>query len=115
MTCVESRMLPTIPANIIRPQIPPSQLIVWITDRKMWIAFGSTLYGLTSTSPCSPPSCNIVNCRKFTIPTNELESKAKRELMGAREEDGDADKEGEEEVLHVYPLQLVAHILAPLQ
>ena len=35
--------------------------------------------------------------------------------MGAWEEDRDADKEGEKEVLHVDPLQLVAHILAPLQ
>ena len=42
-TWVESRVLPTIPANIIRPQIPPSQLIVWITARKMWSAFGTTL------------------------------------------------------------------------
>ena len=37
------------------------------------------------------------------------------ELMGAGEEDRDAGEEGEEEVLHVDPLQLVAHILTPLQ
>ena len=37
------------------------------------------------------------------------------ELVGAREEDGDAGKEGEEEVLHVDPLQLKPHMFTPLQ
>ena len=37
------------------------------------------------------------------------------ELMGAREEDGYAGKEGEQEVLHVDPLQLKPHMFTPLK
>ena len=51
---------------------------------------------------------------KLTCPKNDPED-MDGELMGAWEEDGDAGKEGEEEVLHVDPLQLKPHMLAPLQ
>ena len=37
------------------------------------------------------------------------------ELMGSREEDRDARKEGEQEVLHVDPLQLEADMLTPFE
>ena len=37
------------------------------------------------------------------------------ELVGSREEDGDACKEGEEEILHVDPLQRKSDMLAPFQ
>ena len=37
------------------------------------------------------------------------------ELVGAREEDGDAGKEDEQEVLHVDPLQLEADMLTPFE
>ena len=37
------------------------------------------------------------------------------ELVGSWEEDGDACKEGEEEILHVDPLQRESDMLAPFQ
>ena len=37
------------------------------------------------------------------------------ELMGAGEEDRDAGEEGEEEVLHVDPLQSKADVFTPFQ
>ena len=50
----------------------------------------------------------------LTCPKNDPED-MNGELMGAREEDGDAGKEGEEEILHVDPLQLEADMLTPFE
>ena len=77
----------------------------------------------------SPPSCRIVSFRKLTIPRFDVKAAThyvlvristypkydpedkNGELMGGRQEDGDAGKEGQEEVHHVDPAQLEANML----